>query len=77
MKLRSPNELLEAARASVLGGREPGTHEEWLLIFNYLAAIILPEAQPGALKIFKLIYGAPVSEAEIEAISKFQIESRR
>ena len=61
----------------MLAGREPGTREEWILIFNFLAHAIAPEVQPAALKIFKLLYEAPISEADIEAISKFQAADGR
>ena len=73
-KLRSPNELFNAAKEYMLGGDEPISKSDWVLVMNFFAANIHKDVQPAALKLLRAIYDIPIGDEQIEDISKFQIE---
>ncbi|MEE9199158.1 MAG: hypothetical protein V3U26_05115 [Dehalococcoidia bacterium] len=71
--LRSPNDMLAAAREHMLGGRDPQCYRDWQLVMNFLAANVLPESAVPACKVIALIYDMPLCEQEIEEIVAFQL----
>ena len=42
MQLRSPNEMMAAAKKEMLAGKEPSTRKDWQEIFNFLAYNVAP-----------------------------------
>lgn len=68
----SPNDLLQAARKNMLEGHEPESHDDWVLVVNFMSANIDPKVQPGALYLIAKIYKMPLDESEISEICKFQ-----
>ena len=77
MTLRTPDEMMAGAREQMLDGREPSTRKDWQLVFNFLAANILPEAQPACLYLLAMMYDCPLTRPEIAEISEFQVKERK
>jgi hypothetical protein len=76
MTMRSPNDMMKAAKDLMLNGAEPSSRRDWQAIFNFLAGNIAPEVQPSALHLIAMIYDAPLTKEEINEISAFQIKDR-
>lgn len=71
-KLVSPNELLEFSKEAMLGGREPSTEEDWILVVNCIAKNLDPQAAQPAMKVIRMIYDIPLSEKIVAEIVTFQ-----
>jgi hypothetical protein len=72
MQLRSPGELLAAAKEHMLEGRTPATKRDWVEVVNFMAFNIAPVALPSALILVCKIYNVPLTKEEIVEISNFQ-----
>ncbi len=72
-ELRSPNDMLAAAREHMLDGRKPQGYSDWELVMNFLAFNVHPEAALPACKVMALIYKMPLSGQDIEKIVAFQV----
>jgi hypothetical protein len=74
--LRSPNELVAAAREQMLDGREPESREDWVRIMNFLAFNVHPVAAVPTCRLMAKMYDMPLSEQEIEKIVAFQLAKK-
>jgi len=70
--LRSPNEMFKAAKENMLDGKAPVSHGDWAKVFNFFAANIIPAAAAPACKVMRILFKAPLSEADVAAIARFQ-----
>jgi hypothetical protein len=70
--LTSPNQLMDAAKKYMLGGREPQSKLDWVMIVNFWASNILPEVNASICLILKLMYNCPLEDEMIEKICQFQ-----
>jgi hypothetical protein len=70
----SPNEMLEAAKDSMLEGREPSSQEDWYLVLNFFAANIEATVCESACLLIKHLYDIPVDDENIKQIVQFQLE---
>jgi hypothetical protein len=70
--LVSPLNLHKAACKEMLSGRDPITHNDWVLVVNFWAANVSHEVQPAAITLMGMIMECPLTEQELEAISLFQ-----
>jgi len=66
MKLRSPNEIFEAAKRIMLDGKDPVSEYDWALIANFAAVNIHESVGSAALKFFMMIYNSPLDEEYLE-----------
>ena len=73
---RSPNELLEAAKKAMLGGRNPTSLEDWYRIMNFFAANLADYICEQACLLFKHLYEIPLHDDEVKNIVKYQMERR-
>lgn len=72
--MRSPDEMLEAAKKEMLEGREPTTREDWAKVVNFWAFNIqkgLGLEENVCLLLWKL-YNVPLTEQEIRTIARSQ-----
>lgn len=76
MQLRSPNELMNAAKQEMLEGKEPSTRRDWQAVFNFMAHNVAPQVQPEALFVIAMIFDAPLTKSEIQKISDFQLKEK-
>ena len=73
MKFVSPNQLMFEAKRLMLDGREPQTVTDWTLIVNFLAFNVDPSAALSVMKVMRLLYDIPLSEAQVDEITRYQL----
>lgn len=74
--LVSPNEMMEAAKAQMLEGREPQSEDDWLRLANFIAFNVHPDIVHPVLKIFKAIYDIPLTEEQLTKVADYQLARR-
>ena len=72
----SPNEMFEAAKDTMLDGREPNSNADWAKIMNFVAYNVTREIAMSVCVLFAKMYGCPLENETIEAIVKFQQVSK-
>lgn len=72
-RLISPNELHAAAKATMLGGRDPANDDEWQLIVNFWAANVAVQTALPSVMIMALIHRCPLPDDTLRVITKFQV----
>jgi hypothetical protein len=75
MSIVSPDEILNAAKAQMLDGREPESKDDWALIVNFIAHNIAPEIALNGCLLMRTIYEMPLSDYDVTEIVKFQQET--
>jgi hypothetical protein len=75
MTMRSPNELLEAAKEHMLDGRDPVTDKDWALAVNFIAANVHSEMEEF-MPLLMTILQCPLDEQQIVEITAFQAERK-
>ena len=76
-RLVSPDELFANAKHYMLGGKDPVSHADWVLVFNFVAYNVHAAARRTIMRVFAMIYDAPLSQPELLAIAEFQAAKRR
>lgn len=76
-RLVSPNEMHQAACDLMLGGLQPASEHDWVLVINFYAANIASDVQPSGLLLMAHIMGCPLSDEFIRRVSKFQAQQRQ
>jgi hypothetical protein len=71
MRLITPDEALTAAKEQMLGGREPETHEDWVLVMNFLAANVHHDVAESACRLLRSLYKMPLTDDEVHQICRF------
>jgi len=76
-RLVSPNDMLDAAKVQMLGGREVATHEDKILVLNFVACNTANGMEVPVAKLFARIYGwDDVSDELAEEIATFQADAK-
>jgi len=77
--MRSPNELLEAAKDITLGGKEPSTQTDWIKVINFFSVNLVPdkELQMTCIKILVSIFDIPVDNRTVGIIVDYQLQNRQ
>ena len=76
-RLVSPDELFADAKHYMLGGKDPVSHADWVLVFNFVAYNVHAGDRMTIMQVFAMIYDAPLSQSELNAIAEFQTAKRR
>ena len=75
--LRSPNEMMAAAKEMMLKGKEPVTNEDWARVVNFWAANAEPTMAYEATRFLCFLYDVPEAVmSQITEIVKFQLDQR-
>ena len=74
--MRSPNEMLAAAREHMLAGREPQTERDWMLVMNFFAANIAKGLEEATCKFLAMLFQIPLTDDVINQIASFQRERK-
>ena len=77
MRMVSPNDMLQAAKEHMLGGREPEGHDDWMQILNFVAFNISAGLEQPILQLFGRMYGIPKSAMRYaDEIAAYQCERK-
>ena len=77
MTLRSPNELLAAAKIQMLDGREPVTQKDYQMVLNFVAYNTADGLEEDLTPFFANLYEMPVDEATCREIGRYQARRKR
>jgi len=72
----SPNDIIKAAKITMLEGYEPACREDWLLLVNFFAVNVYKETQPASVHVLCKLMDAPVTEEDIDIICTLQMEEQ-
>lgn len=75
-RMVSPADLLSAAREHMLGGREPKTHDDWILVVNFVASNIDKECALPCTRLFCKLFDVPLGDSLISQIVSFHLKER-
>lgn len=76
-RLVSPNEIMRAAKAAMLDGKEPSSVEDYQRIMNFLAANLEPDIALSACQLMRTIYEMPIAEVDVIAIVTYQLDKKK
>ncbi len=76
-RMVSPNDLHQAAKDCYLEGEDPITTDEWQHCVNFWAANIHEGLEESACLLMAKIMDCPLSEGDIKAIVKFQVNAKK
>ena len=77
MTVRSPYELLGAAKKHMLDGREPVTQEDYQKLLNFVAYNTAEGIEEDLTPFFAKLYEMPVDEATCREIGRYQARKKR
>jgi hypothetical protein len=72
----SPDEMLNAAKAEMLDGREPADQIEWATVVNFLAFNMAPEIAESGCQLMRVLYDMPLCPEVVSEIVAFQLASK-
>lgn len=75
-RMVSPDEMLEAAKEMQLGGRDPQSKRDWVLVMNFFAVNIDTILASSLHALLAKIYDMPLSEEEVDQIVSFQVSKK-
>lgn len=75
--LVSPDDLLNAAKDTMLGGREPETWEDWARVINFVAVNAHSGLEHSICKLMVTIYEMPLTEQQVTEIVDFQVMEKQ
>jgi hypothetical protein len=76
MTMRTPNEMVVEACEQMLDGKMPESRDDWVLVMNFAAFNVQPEAAVSACQLLRILYDMPLTEAEVVQIVNFQIAGK-
>jgi hypothetical protein len=68
----SPNDMMKEAKAEMLGGFEPKTGRDWVLVMNFIAANAGEGLEESICHMFLMLYDIPLSREVASEIAAFQ-----
>ena len=68
----SPNDMMTAAKNTMLDGRELEEKKDWYLLANFIAANTGDGLECSILTLFKVLYKLPIPDHDITEIAEFQ-----
>jgi hypothetical protein len=76
MTLRSPDEMMAAAKVMCLDGRDPESQKDWQTVMNFFAANVQAEVAEQACLLMRTIFEMPLSDLDVIGIVQFQLRER-
>lgn len=68
----TPNEMFDAAKKTMLDGRDPKTRDEWVEIVNFVAFNTAIGVEVEVARLFRVLYKVPLSEEDVVYIAEAQ-----
>ncbi len=72
----SPNEMFEAAKAEMIGGKDPTDDMAWMLLINFVTVNIHHVVTMTGTKLWATLVDCPLEESTIEFIVNKHLEDR-
>lgn len=75
-QLRSPNEVMQAAKDHMLEGKDPESYKDYMLVMNFIAANVDQSVAHSACQVMAMIYDMPLSQDTVAEIVDFQLSRK-